>query len=261
MYDGQVKVPMVVRSMIGKSWGQGAQHWQGLHSMFMHVPGLKVVAPSNAHDAKGCMIAAIRDDNPVIFVEHRLLVLSPKLLCPKNLTSWRSARRGSAPQAMTSPWLAFPTCWWSACARTNCSARSAIAAEVIDPVSLVPLDIDTIVNSVDEDRPPAGGRQCLDELRRKRRDRRAGDRARAERQADLSSADGLCADHVSDHAGAGAGVLSRPGQNRASGPCHGPSGDKPGSRMPSAPSLPTRSNSADRSEAASRPSLRASHVL
>src|SRR5215469_1704588 len=48
MYDGQVRVPLVVRSMIGKSWGQGAQHSQALHSMFMHVPGLKVVAPSNA---------------------------------------------------------------------------------------------------------------------------------------------------------------------------------------------------------------------
>ena len=73
MYGGSVSVPMVVRSMIGKSWGQGAQHSQGLYSMFMHVPGLKVVAPSNAYDAKGCLIAAIRDDNPVIFVEHRLL--------------------------------------------------------------------------------------------------------------------------------------------------------------------------------------------
>src|SRR5215468_12522038 len=76
MYGGTVKVPMVVRSMIGKSWGQGAQHSQGLYSLFMHIPGLKVVAPSNAHDAKGCMIAAIRDDNPVIFVEHRLLYFS-----------------------------------------------------------------------------------------------------------------------------------------------------------------------------------------
>src|SRR2546423_2759348 len=73
MYGGSVKVPMVVRCIIGKSWGQGAQHSQGLHSLFMHIPGLKVVAPSNAHDAKGCLIAAIRDDNPVIFVEHRLL--------------------------------------------------------------------------------------------------------------------------------------------------------------------------------------------
>src|SRR4051812_13591889 len=73
MYGGAVKVPLVVRSIIGKSWGQGAQHSQALHSMFMHVPGLKVVAPSNAHDAKGCLAAAIRDNNPVIFIEHRLL--------------------------------------------------------------------------------------------------------------------------------------------------------------------------------------------
>src|SRR6266571_275748 len=73
MYGGRVSVPLVVRSMIGKSWGQGAQHSQGLYSMFMHVPGLKVVAPATPYDAKGCLIEAIRDDNPVLYVEHRLL--------------------------------------------------------------------------------------------------------------------------------------------------------------------------------------------
>src|SRR5207237_9527450 len=73
MYGGQVHVPMVVRCMIGKSWGQGAQHSQGLHSFFMHVPGLKVVAPTNPYDAKGCLLAAVRDDDPVLYVEHRLL--------------------------------------------------------------------------------------------------------------------------------------------------------------------------------------------
>src|SRR5205809_3441824 len=73
MYGGQVHLPMVVRSMIGKSWGQGAQHSQGLYSFFMHVPGLKVVAPATPYDAKGCLIAAIRDGNPVMYVEHRLL--------------------------------------------------------------------------------------------------------------------------------------------------------------------------------------------
>src|ERR1700736_3545943 len=73
MYGGQVAVPLVVRSMIGKSWGQGAQHSQGLYSFFMHVPGLKVAAPATPHDAKGCLIEAIRDDNPVIYVEHRML--------------------------------------------------------------------------------------------------------------------------------------------------------------------------------------------
>src|ERR1700731_2690383 len=73
MYGGQVSVPLVVRAMIGKSWGQGAQHSQGLYSFFMHVPGLKVAAPATPYDAKGCLSAAIRDDNPVLYVEHRLL--------------------------------------------------------------------------------------------------------------------------------------------------------------------------------------------
>ncbi|MBV9921637.1 MAG: alpha-ketoacid dehydrogenase subunit beta, partial [Pseudonocardia sp.] len=72
MFGGQVKVPLVIRSVIGRSWGQGAQHSQGLHSYFMHVPGLKVVAPATPYDAKGCLIAAVRDDNPVLYVEHRL---------------------------------------------------------------------------------------------------------------------------------------------------------------------------------------------
>src|SRR5205809_4292416 len=73
MYGGRVSLPLVVRAMIGKSWGQGAQHSQGLYSFFMHVPGLKVVAPSTPYDAKGCLVAAIRDDNPALYVEHRLL--------------------------------------------------------------------------------------------------------------------------------------------------------------------------------------------
>jgi pyruvate/2-oxoglutarate/acetoin dehydrogenase E1 component len=73
MYGGAVSVPLVIRSVIGRSWGQGAQHSQGLHSLFMHIPGLRVVAPTTPYDAKGCLIASIRDDNPVIFVEHRMV--------------------------------------------------------------------------------------------------------------------------------------------------------------------------------------------
>src|SRR3954465_3318647 len=64
MFGGQVHLPLVVRAMIGKSWGQGAQHSQGLHSFFMHVPGLRVVAPTTPHDAKGCLLAAVRDNDP-----------------------------------------------------------------------------------------------------------------------------------------------------------------------------------------------------
>ena len=73
MFSGAHRVPLVVRAIIGRSWGQGAQHSQAFHSYFMHIPGLRVVAPTTPHDAKGCLIAAIRDDNPVIMIEHRML--------------------------------------------------------------------------------------------------------------------------------------------------------------------------------------------
>src|SRR5262249_31321295 len=76
MYGGRVHVPLVIRAMVGKSWGQGAQHSQGLYSFFMHVPGIKVVAPTTPYDAKGCLAAAVRDDNPVLYVEHRHLHFS-----------------------------------------------------------------------------------------------------------------------------------------------------------------------------------------
>ena len=72
MYGGAASVPIVVRSVIGRSWGQGAQHSQGLYSFFMHIPGLKVVAPTTPYDAKGCLLESIRDDNPVMFIEHRM---------------------------------------------------------------------------------------------------------------------------------------------------------------------------------------------
>jgi acetoin:2,6-dichlorophenolindophenol oxidoreductase subunit beta len=146
MYDGQVKVPLVVRSMIGKSWGQGAQHSQGLHAMFMHVPGLKVVAPSNAHDAKGCMIAAIRDDNPVIFVEHRLLYFSDAYVPEERFTvPFGKARRRTAGKDITMVGISNML---MECLRAHeLLAEIGIDAEVIDPVSLIPLDADTIAES------------------------------------------------------------------------------------------------------------------
>jgi len=147
MYDGQVKVPLVVRSMIGKSWGQGAQHSQGLHAMFMHVPGLKVVAPSNAHDAKGCMIAAIRDDNPVIFVEHRLLYFSDAYVPEESFTvPFGKARRCTIGKDITVVGISNML---MECLRAHeLLIEAGIEAEVIDPISLVPLDIETIADSV-----------------------------------------------------------------------------------------------------------------
>lgn len=73
MFDGKASVPLVVRVIIGRGWGQGPQHSQSLHGLFSQVPGLKVVMPTTAYDAKGMLIAAVEDDNPVIFIEHRWL--------------------------------------------------------------------------------------------------------------------------------------------------------------------------------------------
>jgi pyruvate dehydrogenase E1 component beta subunit len=73
MFNGKASVPMVVRVIVGRGWGQGPQHSQSLQAMFAQVPGLKVIMPTTAYDAKGMLIAAIEDNNPVMFIEHRWL--------------------------------------------------------------------------------------------------------------------------------------------------------------------------------------------
>ena len=69
--NGQHRVPLVIRMIIGRGWGQGPAHSQGLEAMFSMVPGLKVVMPTSAHESKGMLIAAVEDDNPVLMLEHR----------------------------------------------------------------------------------------------------------------------------------------------------------------------------------------------
>ena len=71
MFGGGIGVPITIRLVLGKGWGQGPTHSQNLHAWFSHIPGLKVVCPSNAYDAKGLLLSSIFDDNPVIFLEHR----------------------------------------------------------------------------------------------------------------------------------------------------------------------------------------------
>ncbi len=73
MFGGRMSVPLTIRAIIGRGWGSGAQHSQALHSLFAHIPGLKVVMPSTPFDAKGLLRASILDNNPVIFIEHRRL--------------------------------------------------------------------------------------------------------------------------------------------------------------------------------------------
>jgi pyruvate dehydrogenase E1 component beta subunit len=148
MYGGQVRVPLVVRSMIGKSWGQGAQHSQGLHSMFMHVPGLKVAAPSNAHDAKGALVAAIRDDNPVIFVEHRLLY-STEAAVDEQLYTVEPGQARIWEQGTDVTIVAISNMVLESLKAAELLREVGISAEVIDPIWLQPLDMTTILASVE----------------------------------------------------------------------------------------------------------------
>jgi len=147
MYGGSVSVPLVVRSVIGKSWGQGAQHSQALQSLFMHIPGLKVVAPTTPYDAKGTLIQSIRDDNPIIFIEHRLLHCQrgpvPEQPYTVPLGKARVLAPGTDITLVGISWMAVE------CLRARAYlAQVGISAEVIDPVTLSPLDMQTISNSV-----------------------------------------------------------------------------------------------------------------
>ena len=147
MYGGRVNVPLVVRSMIGKSWGQGAQHSQGLHSFFMHVPGIKVVAPSTPYDAKGCLAAAIRDDDPVLYVEHRLLHFQKGPVPAESYTvAPGKARIAVAGDDVTVVGISYMQV--EALRAAKYLEDIGVRAEVIDPIWLNPLDTDTIAESV-----------------------------------------------------------------------------------------------------------------
>jgi pyruvate/2-oxoglutarate/acetoin dehydrogenase E1 component len=147
MYGGALYVPLVIRSIIGKSWGQGAQHSQSIYPSFMNIPGLKIVAPSTPYDAKGCLIQSIRDDNPVMFIEHRLLYYQ-KGLVPEDCYSLPLGRARILIEGHDITLIGISQMAIE-CLRSQAYLNEvAISAEVIDPVSLYPLDMDTITNSV-----------------------------------------------------------------------------------------------------------------
>jgi pyruvate/2-oxoglutarate/acetoin dehydrogenase E1 component len=146
MFAGRHRVPLVVRGIIGRSWGQGAQHSQAFHSYFMHVPGLKVIAPTTPYDAKGCLITAIRDDNPVIMIEHRMLhPITGHVPEDSYEVPFGRARVLSEGNDITIVGISHMAL---ECVRAkHLLAGKGVEAEVIDPVSLAPLDIETIAAS------------------------------------------------------------------------------------------------------------------
>jgi len=147
MFGGQMKVPIVFRLLVGRGWGQGPQHSQSLQSLFAHIPGLKVVMPATPHDAKGLLISAVEDDNPVIYIEHRWL---------HNITGYVPEERYRVPIGKAKVIKSgHDITIVSSSYMTLESIRAAevlkndgIDAEVIDLRTIKPLDEDSILNSV-----------------------------------------------------------------------------------------------------------------
>jgi pyruvate/2-oxoglutarate/acetoin dehydrogenase E1 component len=147
MSGGQLRIPLTVRVQCGISGAMGAHHSQSLEAWLAHVPGLKIVMPANAADAKGLLKAAIRDDNPVVFIEHRGLYWSKGEVPSGD----RIVPIGQA--AVVRPGdrltiVAIANMVGAALAAADELASEGITAEVIDPRSISPLDIETIVTSV-----------------------------------------------------------------------------------------------------------------
>jgi len=147
MSGGDSSVPLVLKGAIGRSWGQGSQHSQAFQSFFMHVPGLKVVAPTFASDAKGAMVAAIRDNNPVVYIEHRMLFgmkeNTPEELYASEIGKARTIIKGSDITIVGISHMVIES--YRACKLLQIKG---INAELVDPIWLSPLDIDTIIESV-----------------------------------------------------------------------------------------------------------------
>jgi acetoin:2,6-dichlorophenolindophenol oxidoreductase subunit beta len=147
MSSGQLKIPLTVRVQCGISGAMGAHHSQSLEAWLAHVPGLKVVMPSNPADAKGLLKSAIRDDNPVVFVEHRGLYWS-KGQVPEGDREVPIGRAKILRQGDRITIVALSSMVEAALAAAEDLAPEGIAIEVIDPRSVAPIDVETIVNSV-----------------------------------------------------------------------------------------------------------------
>ena len=147
MFAGKIKVPLVIITVIGRGWGSAAQHSQSLHGLFMHIPGLRLVIPSTAYDAKGLLAASIADGNPVIFIEHRWLFKHkshvPEKLYVIPLGKGLIRRKGKDVTIVGISYMAIEALR----AAEELKAEDC-DAEVIDPRTLRPLDEEIILESV-----------------------------------------------------------------------------------------------------------------
>jgi len=148
MFDGKASVPLVVRVIVGRGWGQGPQHSQSLQAMFSLVPGLKVIMPTTAHDAKGMLISAIEDNNPVMFIEHRWLH-QIKDTVPETYYRVPLAQAKVLHEGDTVTVAAFSHMAVEALiAAKALMSVMGIAIEVLDMRSVSPLDVASVLRSV-----------------------------------------------------------------------------------------------------------------
>ena len=147
MFGGKAKVPLVVKTIAGAGVAAAAQHSQSMEAWFTHIPGLKTVMPSTPADAKGLMASAIRDNNPVLFIEHKQLlgisgdVPEDEYLVPLGKAS--IMRQGTDVTIVAWSWMAQ-----KALAAAEVLEKEGISAEVLDPRTLVPLDKASILHSL-----------------------------------------------------------------------------------------------------------------
>lgn len=147
MYSGKASVPLVMRTAGGSGTGAAAQHSQSLENWMAHIPGLKVIQPSTAYDAKGLLLAAIQDNNPVMFYEHKLLystfgdVPETSYVLPIGVADIKKSGEDVTI-------IATGIMVNKALEAAEMAKQNGISVEVIDPRTLVPLDKETILNSV-----------------------------------------------------------------------------------------------------------------
>ena len=147
MFGGKLRVPLLIRAIVGGGWGSAAQHSQPLQALFAHTPGLKVVMPSTAYNAKGLILDALQGDAPVIMIEHRWLYdrrsVVPKPAYRVPIGKAAVVRQGSDVTLISDSFMSALTV---ECA--DVLAKEGIDTEIIDLVSIKPLDTECILRSV-----------------------------------------------------------------------------------------------------------------
>lgn len=156
MSGGQISVPIVINTAVGGSYGDAAQHSQCLYSTFAHLPGLKVVLPSNSYDAKGMMTSAIRDNDPVVFMLHKNCLGVPFLGIEQRATINVPREQYTVPlnkanvvrEGEDLTIISLGICLYQSLDAADLLEKEGVSVEVIDIRSIAPLDRGTIFNSV-----------------------------------------------------------------------------------------------------------------